>query len=119
MITLGDEVRPFQLSIIISEEENGLHIRSVGTVPFGEIEANHNLKYFDKSKTIGFVDAESVVTLPTGVKLEVDFRGSFKMEGQKITARYIELIADGTHCLHEAVFDLNEKTNTFSFRKFV
>ena len=61
----------------------------------------------------------ALVTLPTGGKLEVDFRGSFKMEGQKITARYIELIADGTHCLHEAVFDLNEKTNTFSFRKFV
>ena len=119
MITLGDEVGPFQLPIIISEEEKGLHIRSVGTVPFGEIEANHNLKYSDKSKTIGFVDAVSVVTLPTGGKLEVDFRGSFKMEGQKIIARYIELIADGTHCLHEAVFDLNEKTNTFSFRKFV
>ena len=96
-----------------------MHIRSVGTVPFGEIEANHNLKYSDKSKTIGFVDAESVVTLPTGGELEVAFRGSFKMEGQKIVARYIELIVDGTHCLHEAVFDLNEKTNMFSFRKFV
>ena len=96
-----------------------MHIRSVGTVPFGEIEANHNLKYSDKSKTIGFVDAESVVTLPTGDKLEVDFRGSFKMEGQKIIASYIELIADGTHCLHEVIFDLNEKTNTFSFRKLV
>ena len=119
MITLGNEVGPFQLSIIISEEENGLHIRSVGTVPFGEIEANHNLKYSDKSKTTGFVDAESVVTLPTGGELEVAFRGSFKMEGQKIVAHYIELMADGTHCLHQAVFDLNEKTNTFSFRKFV
>ena len=119
MIMLGDEVGPFQLSIIISEEEKGLHIRSVGTVPFGEIEANHNLTYSDKTKSIGFIDAASVVTLPTGGKLEVDFRGSFKIEGQKIIGRYIELIADGTHCLHQAVFDLNEKTNTFSFRKFV
>ena len=119
MITLGDEVGPFQLSIIMSEEENELHIRSVGTVPFGEIEANHNLTYSDKTKSIGFIDAASVVTLPTGGKLEVDFRGSFKIEGQKIIGRYIELIADGTHCLHQAVFDLNEKTNTFSFRKFV
>ena len=57
--------------------------------------------------------------MPTGGKLEVDFRGSFKIEGQKIIASYIELIADGTHCLHKAVFDLNEKTNTFSFRRFV
>ena len=119
MIMLGDEVGPFQLSIIISEEEKGLHIRSVGTVPFGEIEANHNLTYSDKTKSIGFIDAASVVTLPTGGKLEVDFRGSFKIEGQRIIGRYIELIADGTHCLHQAVFDLNEKTNTFSFRKFV
>ena len=119
MITLGDEVGPFQLSIIISEEKNGLHVRSVGTVPFGEIEANHNLKYSNRTSTNGFVEAKSVVTLPTGGKLEVEFRGSFKIEGQKIIARYIELIADGTHCLHEAIFDLNERTNTFSFRKFV
>lgn len=119
MIKLGDEVGPFQLSIIISEQENGLQIRSFGTVPFGEIEAQHNLKYSDQTKTIGFINAESVVTLSTGGKLEVDFRGSFKIEDQKIIARYIELIADGTHCLHQAVFDLNEKTNTFSFRKFV
>ena len=55
MITLGDEVGPFQLSIIISEEENGLQIRSVGTVPFGEIEANHNLKYSDKSKLLALL----------------------------------------------------------------
>ena len=38
MITLRDKVEPFQLSIIISEEDNRLHIRSVGTIPFGEIE---------------------------------------------------------------------------------
>jgi len=119
MVKLGDEVGPFQLSIIINEEENGLHIRSVGTVPFGDIEANHYLKYSDQAKTIGFVDAKSVVNLPTGSKLEVYFRGSFKIEGQKIIARYIELIADGTQCLHEAVFDLLEMTNIFSFRKFV
>ena len=119
MIKLGDEVGPFRLSIIINEEENGLHIRSVGTVPFGDIEANHHLKYSDQTKTIGFVDAKSVVNLPTSGKLEVYFRGSFKIKDQKIIARYVELIADGTQCLHEAVFDLNEKTNTFSFRKFV
>lgn len=119
MIKLGDEVGPFRLSIIINEEENGLHIRSVGTVPFGDIEANHHLKYSDQTKTIGFVDAKSDVNLPTDGKLEVYFRGSFKIEGQKIIARYIELIADGTQCLHEAVFDLLEMTNTFSFRKFV
>ena len=118
MIKLGDEVGPFRLSIIINEEENGLHIRSVGTVPFGDIEANHHLKFSDQTKTIGFVDAKSVVNLPTGSKLEVYFRGSFKFEGKKI-ARYIELIADGTQCLHEAVFDLLEMTNILSFRKFV
>ena len=96
-----------------------MQIRSFGTVAFGEIEAKHNLRSSDQTNTTGFIDAESVVTLSTGGKLEVDFRGSFKIEGQKIIARYIELIADGTHCLHQAVFDLNEKTNTFSFRKFV
>ena len=90
----------------------------LGQFHFGEIEAKHNLKYSDQTKTTGFIDAESVVTLPTGGKLEVDFRGSFRCEGQKIIARYIELNADGTHCLHQAFFDLHEKTNTFSFRKF-
>ena len=75
MITLGDEVGPFQLSIIISEEENGLQIRSFGAAPFGEIEAKHNLRSSDQTKTTGFIDAESVVTLSTGGKLEVDFRG--------------------------------------------
>ena len=79
MITLRDEVGPFQLSIIISEEDNGLHIRSVGTIPFGEIEANHNLKYSDKSKTIFFVDAESVVTMPTGGKLKVNLGDHSKL----------------------------------------
>ena len=79
MINLGDEVGPFQLSIIISEEEKGLHIRSVGTVPFGEIEANHNLKYSDKSKNIGFVDSETVVTLPTGGKLKVNLGDHSKL----------------------------------------
>ena len=98
------------------KKKTELQIRSVGKVPFGEIEAKHNLKYSDQTKTIGFIDAESIVTLPTAGKLEVDFRGSFKIEDQKIIASYIELIADGTHCLHQAVFDLNEKTTTFSFR---
>ena len=75
--------------------------------------------YSNDTKTVGFVEAKSVVKLANGGKLKVDFHGSFKIQEQKIIARYIELVADGTQCLHEAIFDRQEMTSTFSFRKFV
>ena len=105
MIELGDEVGPFQLLIKLIEEGNGFKICSHGAVSFGEKKAKHHFMYSNDTKTVGFVEAKSTINFANDGKLKVDFHGSFKTWEQKIIARYIELVADGTQCLHEAIFD--------------